>query len=127
MVKFGIEAFRLRRKLMIILGITLTVAVPVPFIISWLETLGPQPIKNFTGIPITFRPMQAIKIKYRRISKIKIKYTNSLRIPIAYHSLSVIKITYRNGNNGGLTDDPRFPTVRVRQTTFKVTPRMMLP
>src|ERR1035437_5388536 len=125
MIEFGIEAFRNRRRIALVVGLLIVIAVPAPFLLSWLDSLGTQPIKNFTGIPIAWHSMSTIKIRYRRITKIPITYIKSSRIPVAYHSLSVIKISYRNGSDNLDFDDPRFPIVRLRNTTFRVQPRWM--
>jgi hypothetical protein len=122
-IKLGIESWRQRRKLAIVVGAAICIAVPLPFFLSWLESLQPKPIKNYTGIPVTWHSVSAIKVRYKKITKIPIKYTRSTRIPIAYRDLSVIKVTYRNGGDTTLTDDPRFPTVRLRNTTFRVAPQ----
>lgn len=126
MAKLGLEGFTQHRKFMIILGTVIVVALPMPFALSWLDSLSDPGVKNFRGIPIAWHSFSAIKIRHRKISRIPIKYTRSTHIPVAYHDLSVIKITYRNGANSGPMDDPRFHIVRVRSTTFKVSPLAML-
>jgi hypothetical protein len=125
MSKFGIDGFRQQRKFMIILGSAIVLAVPTPFVLGWIDSLTPQPIKNYSGIPVAWRSFSTIKVRYKRVSQIPIKYVSSHRIPIAYHDLSIIKVTYRNGADSNVPDDPRFKMMHLRNTTFHVTPRKM--
>lgn len=127
MVKFGFEAFKQRRKIAIIVGSVICVAVPTPFVLSWLDSFGESPIKNYTGIPISWRTYSAIKIRYHKVTRIPIRYKIATRIPIEYHTLSVIKVTYRNGGDSSDGfDDPRFHIVRLRSRTFRVAPEFNL-
>jgi hypothetical protein len=123
MAKFGVSGFRQQRKVLIILGTAIVLAVPTPFVLGWIESLTPQPIKNYRGIPVAWRSLSTIKVRYKRVTMIPIKYVSSHRIPISYHDLSVIKVTYRNNGDSTSPDDPRFKMMRLHNTTFRVTPR----
>src|SRR5436305_11786277 len=95
-MKLGFEQLMLRRRLIIVIAALICFLVPAPFLINYLNSLGDTPIKNFTGIPIAWHSVSAIKVRYKKISKIPIRYTHNSRISVAYKDLSVIKITYRN-------------------------------
>lgn len=122
-MRLGFEQLMFRRRLVVVITALVCFLIPAPFLISYLESLETKPIKNFTGIPVAWTSVSAIKVRYKKITKIPIRYTHSSRIEVSYKNLSAIKITYRNSGGDGLTDDPRFPTVRLRTTTFRVQPR----
>jgi hypothetical protein len=112
-----------RRRLVIVITALVCFLIPAPFLLNYLQSLETKPIKNFTGIPVAWTSVSAIKVRYKKITKIPIRYTHSSRIEVSYKNLSTIKITYRNGSGESMADDPRFPTVRLRNTTFRVQPR----
>jgi hypothetical protein len=111
-----------RRRLIMVIAALVCLLIPSPFILRYLNSLEATPIKNFTGIPITWHSVSAIKVRYKKITQIPIRYTHSSRIDVSYKNLSLIKITYRNAQDS-MADDPRFPIVRLRNATFRVQPR----
>ncbi|MDB5097502.1 MAG: hypothetical protein JWM80_1923 [Cyanobacteria bacterium RYN_339] len=123
-MRIGLDTPMNRRRLIVVVTALVCFLIPAPFIISYLNSMESSPIKNFTGIQVTWRSVTAIKVRYKKITKIPIRYTHSSRINVSYKDLSVIKVTYRNAADS-LSDDPRFPQVRLRNATFRVQPRLV--
>lgn len=123
-MKLGFDQQMFRRRLIIVIAALVCLLVPTPFVINYLNGLQATPMKNFTGIPVTWRSLNMIKVKHKRLTSIPIRYTHTSRIAVQYKDLSAIKITYRNGADS-LAEDARFPIVRLRNTVFRVMPRQV--